>query len=296
VSTFDGMILGVTKIVDHGRDTKRWNLAILGDGYQAGELTSYAGDAQELANCLQTTPPFDTLWPAINVHRVDVSSTDSGADDPASCPGGSGATASTYFDATFCSDQQVQRLLTVNAVTARNVATAQVPQVNMTIVIVNSAIYGGSGGQVAVFSKAPGADEIAIHEMGHTAFGLADEYSCFAGCSSGETGHDSYTGGEPAQPNVTANGDPATIKWAALIAGGTAVPTTSNPNPAQCDPQASPVPAATVGAFDGAAYFHSGIFRPQFNCRMRELGNPFCAVCQTAIIDTISPFLPRPSS
>jgi len=58
VSTFDGMILGVTKIVDYGRDTKRWNLAILGDGYQAGELTSYAADAQELANCLQTTPPL----------------------------------------------------------------------------------------------------------------------------------------------------------------------------------------------------------------------------------------------
>jgi hypothetical protein len=70
-----------------------------------------------------------------------------------------------------------------------------------------------------VFSKAPGADEIAIHEMGHTAFGLADEYCCFAGCSSGETGHDSYTGGELAQPNVTANGDPATIKWAGADRG-----------------------------------------------------------------------------
>jgi hypothetical protein len=295
MSTSDGTTLGVTKIVDHGPDTLRWNLAILGDGYQAGELTAYAADAQDFANRLQGTLPFDTLWPAINVHRIDVSSSDSGADDPVAC-GGSGATARTYFDATFCGEPQVRRLLTVNTATARSVATAHVPQMKMTIVIVNSPIYGGSGGQVAVFSKAPDANEIAIHEMGHTAFGLADEYSCFAGCDSGETGHDTYMGGEPAQPNISAHRDLATLKWGALITSGTAMPTTTNPNPAQCDPQASPVPPETVGAFDGAGYFHSGIFRAQFNCRMRELGNPFCAVCQRAITDTISPFLPSPSS
>ncbi|MHA6907998.1 IPT/TIG domain-containing protein [Ralstonia pseudosolanacearum] len=71
----------------------------------------------------------------------------------------------------------------------------------MTLVIVNSAIYGGSGGPVAVFSKAVGAEQIGIHEMAHTAFRLADEYSTYAGCSSGETGHDTYTGAEPTQAN-----------------------------------------------------------------------------------------------
>ena len=32
----------------------------------------------------RTTPPFDELSPALNIFRVNVSSTDSGADDPAS--------------------------------------------------------------------------------------------------------------------------------------------------------------------------------------------------------------------
>src|SRR6516165_2206557 len=51
----------------------------------------------------------------------------------------------------------------------------------MIMVIVNSQVYGGSGGGVATFSLAAGANEIALHEMGHTAFGFADEYDYFRG-------------------------------------------------------------------------------------------------------------------
>ena len=39
--------------------------------------------------------------------------------------------------------------------------------------------------------------------MGHTAFGLADEYPYYAGGD--ETGHDHHPAGEPSEPNVTAN-------------------------------------------------------------------------------------------
>ena len=52
-------------------------------------------------------------------------------------------------------------------------AAAQVPEFTVAIVVVNSPIYGGSGGSVGTYSLAGGATEIAIHEMGHTAFGLA---------------------------------------------------------------------------------------------------------------------------
>jgi len=291
MSTSDGSVVGVTKIVDHGPDASRWNVVILGDGYQSQELATYATDAEAFANTLSTTEPFQTLWAAVNVHRVDVSSTDSGADDPVAC-GGTGATANTYFDATFCGDGSIQRLLTVNTATATSVASAQVPAVSMTFVIVNSATYGGSGGAVAVFSTAAGADEIGLHEMGHTAFGFADEYSYYAGCDSGETGHNSYTGAEPAEPNVTTVTNRATIKWASLVAAATNLPTTSNGDCSKCDPQASPVAAGTVGAFEGARYFHCGIFRPEFNCRMRTLGDTFCAVCAGVITAKLTPYLP----
>ena len=43
-----------------------------------------------------------------------------------------------------------------------SVASAQVPQWHVALVIVNSTIHGGSGGAVATFSKAPGAMEIAL--------------------------------------------------------------------------------------------------------------------------------------
>jgi IgA Peptidase M64/IPT/TIG domain len=289
MTTADGTVIGTTQIVNNGPVTQRWNLVIVSEGYRASEMGQFATDAQNFANTLFATAPFDTLSKGINVHRVDVSSTDSGADDPTTCSGGTGATVATYFDASFCNNG-IRRLLEVNDATVLNVVNAQVPQWNVIIVIVNSSIYGGSGGQVAVLSTAPNAQEIAIHEMGHTAFSLADEYEYYAGCGI-DTDRDHHPTAEPSFPNVTIDSNRTSIKWGSLIQSTTAVPTTSNADCTQCDPQASPVPAGTVGAFEGAHYYHCGAYRPEFNCRMRVLGNPFCAVCLRKIRTTLAPFL-----
>jgi hypothetical protein len=285
----DGRVLGTTRIVDNGDVSERWNLVIVSEGYREAELPRFAADAQSFVDTLAATPPFDGLMSAINVHRVDVASTDSGADDPKACKG-TGATPATFFDASFC-NSGIQRLLVVDDLAVFNVINAEVPEWHMILVIVNSMVYGGSGGQVAVFSLAAGANEIALHEMGHTAFGLADEYEYFAGCGK-ETDRDRHPALEPAEPNVTINSNRATIKWASLIDAATPVPTTSNPNCALCDPQPSSVPPGVVGAFEGAHYHHCGAFRPAFDCRMRALGQPFCPVCQQRIRETLSPFLP----
>jgi hypothetical protein len=127
----DGSVGGVVKIVDHGPDSSRWNLAILGDGYRAGELAQYHSDVQQFVDTLRATPPYDELWCGINVHRIDVTSTDSGADNPmtAECPGGTGTTARTFFDATFCSawgSTHLERLLTVDSTRAKAAALAAV--------------------------------------------------------------------------------------------------------------------------------------------------------------------------
>ncbi|MFF7993506.1 M64 family metallopeptidase [Kitasatospora xanthocidica] len=289
MTTSDGTVVGTTKIVDNGPATQRWNLVIMGDGYTSTRLGQFAADAKSFADTLFATPPFGSLSRAINVYRVDVSSTDSGADDPTAC-GGPGTTARTYFDAAFCTNG-ARRLLVVDNTTALTVAGSQVPQWSMAMVIVNSTVYGGSGGSVAVFSLAAGANEIALHEMGHTAFGLADEYEYYLGCGA-ETGHNRHPAGEPAEPNVTVDADRATNKWRDLVAPGTAMPTTTNADCTTCDPQANPVPAATVGAFEGAHYYHCGAYRPQFACRMRALNNPYCAVCSRRIRQTIQPYLP----
>ena len=290
MTTSDGHVVGVTKIVDHGPDNARWNLVIMGDGYQTGQLTQYHNDVQSFVTTLFATAPFGDLQPAINVHRVDVSSTDAGADDPTAC-GGSGATARTYFDASFCNGG-IQRLLEVNNTTALTVAANQVPQFHMAMVLVNSSVYGGSGGSVATFSLAAGANEIGLHEMGHTAFGFADEYEYWAGCGV-DTDRNQHPATEPAEPNVTINANRATNKWRDLVAASTAMPTTANADCSKCDPQANPVSASTVGAFEGAHYYHCGAYRPQYTCRMRALNNPFCAVCQRVIRQKLTPFLPQ---
>jgi hypothetical protein len=284
----DGTVVGTTKVVDHGADKDKWNLVVLGDGFRAADQAAYEAAVTTLVNTLHATAPFDTSWDRVNVHRVDVHSTQAGADNPATCgdgstpAGGTATTVATYFDSSFC-NSGIRRLLVCDAALAVTTANAQVSGWDAILMVVNSTEYGGSGGQVAVYSLAPTALEIALHEMGHSAFGLADEYEYYAGCSSGEAGHDSHAATEPTEPNITIETDRAKVKWRHLIAAGTTVPTTRNADCTRCDPQADPLPAGTIGLFEGAHYAHCGAFRPAFDCRMRTIGQPFCKVCQERI-------------
>jgi hypothetical protein len=292
VTTADGQVLGTTRIVDNGPAATFWNIVLLGDGYRAQELATYHADAQRACEVLFDTHPFDQRRSVINVLRVDVTSTDSGADDPAtgSCAG-TGATARTYFDATFCSGG-LRRLLVVNRDTALAVASDQVPEWSVVMLIVNSTVYGRSGGSVGVFSRAPQAQEIALHELGHLVpFRLADEYDNLAGCGV-DVGHDTYSGPEPPEPNVTKESNRASIKWRDLIGSATPVPAMTNPDCTQCDRRPSPVPEGTVSAFEGAKYFHCGLFRPEYRCKMFELGRPFCAVCRRRILQVLPTKVP----
>jgi len=290
VGAGDGAVVGTAKIVDNGPDAERYNVVVVAEGYRAGELAQFAADARDLADTLAATAPFDRLMPGMNVHRLDVSSTDSGADDPAACADGTGAAPATFFDASFCT-AGIRRLLVVDAIRVVAEVNAAVPAWHAILVIVNSPIYGGSGGTVGVYSLAPGAREIALHEMGHSAFGLADEYDYWAGCGR-DTDRDVHPPGEPAQPNVTVDANRATIKWRDLIDPATPMPTMANPDCSECDRRPSPVPAGTVGAFEGAHYYHCGAYRPELDCRMRALGIPFCAVCERVIEQALQPFQP----
>ncbi len=126
--------------------------------------------------------------------------------------------------------------------------------------------------------------------MGHSVFGLADEYEYYEGCGNAEPTQNKYSGAEPAEPNVTKKRGRTTIKWRTLVLPATPMLTTSNAHCTKCHPQPSPVAAGTVGAFEGGQYYHCGIFRPAFHCMMRNL-KPYCAVCSQHIRDTMAPYL-----
>lgn len=104
----DGTVLGATKIVDHGPDDEKWNLVITGDGFTAAEMNSFEGVVDDFVTYLSTTaPPFSgsLTWEMVNVHRLDVESDESGADNP-DCNG-------TTVDAEFCI-YGVERMLHVD--------------------------------------------------------------------------------------------------------------------------------------------------------------------------------------
>ena len=77
----------------------------------------------------------------------------------------------------------MHRLCAVDSARAKADALARVPELDATIVVINSTIYGGGGGEVATCTMDPSAAEIAIHEIGHSAFELADEYRRLADVS-----------------------------------------------------------------------------------------------------------------
>lgn len=285
MSAGDGYVVGTTKVVDQGPDSARWNLVIIGDGYRDSELTKYHTDVQNFLATLRLTPPYDELFSGINVHRIDVVSTDSGADDPG-CAGGAAITANTYFDATFCTlfaGTPLDRLLSVNTTLALSVASAQVPLRHQVLCIVNSSKYGGSGGTIATCSTNAMATKIAIHEIGHSAYGLADEY--------GGNGMGTPAG-EPTEPNVTRNTNRATNKWKALIAATTPMPSKCDSSciASTCTPPATPPAAGAVGTYEGGKYSDCNIYRPLPSCYMRDYG-PFCPVCAGVIRQTLQPFL-----
>src|SRR5690606_36148011 len=107
------------------------------------------------------------------------------------------------------------------------------PECDQITVIVNAPERGGAGGQVAWTSNS-GADwrEVAIHELGHSAFGLADEYDY--------GGPDTFDDDEPEEPNVTKVSNPANCKWSAFVTAGNAAPTRANPDCTTTDPGPDP--------------------------------------------------------
>jgi hypothetical protein len=171
MSIADGVVGGMTQVVNHGPATQRWNLVILGDGYRAAELGKYRTDVLAFVKYLYGTFPFYQLWQAINIYMVEVSSTDSGADDPGACADGSlgtGVAAATYFDSTFCFGGTTRRLLAGNEATALAVSQAQVPQVHLTLVIVNTPTYSGADVELIVIQNEPnrglrGASQSCVH-------------------------------------------------------------------------------------------------------------------------------------
>jgi Ca2+-binding RTX toxin-like protein len=248
----------VTTIRSNGDSANRVDLVILGDGYTSTEMGKYAAEVVNVVQGFFAQEPFKEYQRYFNVHRVDVTSAESGADHPESVPPTSKDTA---FDATYnCGG--IERLICVDVAKVNSVLASSVgtDQKDMVLVVVNDTAYGGSGGSVAVASLDPAVIELVLHESGHSFGLLADEYDSGPPCNNTV---------EPPEVNVSRETERGLIKWNA--GGG---PPTGWIEPPTLVPTISTDPGVP-GLYEGAQYCSTGLYRPTYESKMRVLNRPF---------------------
>lgn len=234
----------VTTIMDNGPPANRINIVILGDGYTAGELNTYADHVDTTMVGYFAQKPLSTYAGYFNVHRVDVISNESGVDE-------SDADPPVYRDTAldmYYNCGGTARLLCINVSKALDAASLA-PKVDQVIAMANSTRYGGAGyPDLATLAGGNGSSvELALHEFGHSFGKLADEYSY--------GGAETYTGSEPSSINNSIYDASQQLsmqtKWYRWL------------------------DLANVDTFEGARYSRYGIYRPTYNSKMRSLGSPF---------------------
>ncbi|MCS3530736.1 M64 family metallopeptidase [Chryseobacterium sp. JUb7] len=189
-------------LLQNGSNDKRLNIAVLGDGFTTAQQDAFINSAQSTINYLFTKSPYTEYKNYFNAYAVKVVSTDSGVKHPGTAtdvtePVIPVSNPNNYLGSSF--DFGVHRCIYSNSTNkVAQVLAANVPDYDLTYILGNSTEYGGCGGAYAFASLNGSANEIVVHELGHSFGKLADEY-WFSG--SGES------------PNKTQTSNPATIKW-----------------------------------------------------------------------------------
>lgn len=227
------------------------NLVILGDGYRADQQALLRLHAETLIDTLRSDRGIAAHLVAFNIHMIETVSIDSGADDNDIID-----SRDTAFDSAYnCLD--VIRLVCTNTLKVFETALREYPELDQIILLVNDLRFGGSansGGSIAVTSAY--SPEIALHELGHSLAGLADEYVDAEIVE--RLGPSSITQN---YPNIAFTADPERVPWRAWI-------DLSMPLPSQAGDQG-------VGVFEGGLYQSRGVFRPTSTSRMRRYSDPF---------------------
>lgn len=252
--------VGWEQIHATGNDRNRLVIMVLGDGYTATDLANgdFAADVNDMVADFNQKAPWDLLFSATNIYRIDIESNESGAD--LETPG---VYRDTYLNSSFWTSN-IERALAIDGV-GYNRAYAAANSVvgvgvwDLLVVLVNSTKYGGTGGAIAVSSVHASASEIVLHEIGHTYARLADEY---------ESAYPGFPVGD-GEPNVDFDFGGPGLKWIEWVEPGTPLPTPENSSYGN-----------VVGTFEGARYRSTGIYRPWYNCLMRTLGPEFGPICK----------------
>ena len=190
-------------IIENGARNKRINMVVLGDGFTAAQQADFVSNATTLVNYIFAKAPFAQYKNYFNVYAIKVISAETGVKHPGTAsdvtePVIPVSNPNNFLGTSFDvgGTHRCVYSNTTNKVT--QVLASNVPDFDIAFILGNSTEYGGCGGTYAFLSKHASANEIVVHELGHSFGKLADEY-WFSG--SGES------------PNKTTNSNPATNKW-----------------------------------------------------------------------------------
>ena len=300
----------VWTVFEHGSPAEKVDLLVIGEGYTEAEIPKFHADVTRLVGALFEEEPFKRRRSDFNVRALDLPSRESGVSRPR---------ASSFRRTPLSSQYNIfdseRYLLTYDNRALRDAASAA--PYEFLEILVNEAQYGGGGifnFQATAAADTGFAEYVFVHEFGHHFAGLADEY--YTSDVAYETGGVYHP--EPWEPNVTALHDPERLKWADLVEPGTPIPTpwdkealevgsreaqaTRRRLRAEGAPEAemdrlfaeqqaqettlltSMLYSGKVGAFEGASYEPTGLYRSETDCIMftrDPVG--FCRVCQRAI-------------
>ena len=227
---------------------KRINIVVVPDGYTYAEKATMDSDFDAMVAEFRSFTPYKEHDPFVNYTLVYAYSAESGTDQCDCDIIVDTAMATRFPEQTNSCGHSDNRCLyytsSCEPSALQNITAAELraPAFDEGIIMVNTSRYGGCGGARGVYSAGAGsATQIAVHELGHSLGGLADEYVSQPGCGFSAGGI-----------NTSLNGvDGGWPEW-----------------------------IADIGApSEGAQYWSECIFRPLPNCNMRSLGQPFCPVC-----------------
>ena len=298
----------VWSYLDNGPPSTKVDILIIGEGYTEAEMPKLRKDVERLAGKLFATEPFKSRKSDFNVRVLELPATTSGVHRPRTRDDRRSVTGVEYN--IFDSERYV---LTLDNKSLRDAASSA--PYDFLEILVNEKQYGGGGifnDQATSSVDSAFSEYVFIHEFGHHFAGLADEY--YTSPVAYATGGSEHP--EPWEPNVTASGTHP--KWMDLVTPGTPLPTPWNKEAfekQQREYQAERAKlradnrpesemdalfrreegietkmlsaeqfANRVGAFEGAAYEATGLYRPEADCIMFTRNKvPFCDVCTRAI-------------
>lgn len=251
-----------------GNPSKKVDIVIIPDGYTKKQLKKFKKDSQKLISYFLNSSPFSENKDKFNFWLVNAISEDNGTDIP-----GKNIWNNTVLNTHFYTFDSERYLTTRDVKSIRDLAGC-VPY-DQIYILVNSEKYGG-GGIFNFYSLCSSnhslSNSVFVHEFGHAFAALADEYAYSN--DPAESRYDLSV--EPYQPNITTLAD-FDSKWKDMVSEDTKIPTPD-----------TPANINVIGAFEGAGYVKTKVYRPTHDCRMKSNNtDKFCPVCEKAIFEMI---------